>query len=57
MAAENIITVILDEESSSTDYIIRFLDKIKVGISGVLKPTGSLSRKLIHEDGTVEDLV
>jgi len=55
-AAENIITVILDEKSSSTDYIIRFLEKIKVGISGELKPTGSLGRRLIHKDGTVEDL-
>ena len=55
-AAENIITVILDEKSSSTDYVVRFLDKIKVGMSGELKPTGSFGRKLIHKDGTVEDL-
>ncbi len=54
--AENIITVILDEKSSSTDFIIRFLDKIRVGVSGELKPTGSLGIKLIHKDGTVEDL-
>ena len=54
--AENIITVILDEKSSSTDFVIRFLDKIRVGVSGELKPTGSLGRKLIHKDGTVEDL-
>jgi Restriction endonuclease len=55
-AAENITTVILDENSSSTDYIIKFLNKIKVGVSGQLKPTGTLGRKLIHKDGSVEDL-
>ena len=54
--AENIIPVILDEKSSSTDYVIKFLDKIKVGFSGEIRPTGSLGRKLIHKDGTVEDL-
>jgi hypothetical protein len=55
-AAENIIPVILDEQSSSTDYVIKFLDKIKVGFSAEIRPTGSLGRKLIHKDGTVEDL-
>lgn len=55
-AAENIITVILDEKSSSTDYIIRFLDRIKVGISGEVKLEGSLGIKFIHKDGMVEDL-
>jgi hypothetical protein len=55
-AAENIVTVILDEKSSSTDYIVRFLGKIKVGMSAELKPTGSLGRKVIRKNGTVEDL-
>ena len=55
-AAENIIPVILDEKSSSTDYVIKFLNKIKVGVSAEIRPTGSLGRKLIHKDGIVEDL-
>lgn len=53
--AENIITVTLDENSSSTDYVISFLDKIKVGMSGEVTPTGKLFIKLIDENGKVED--
>ena len=55
-AAEHIIPVILDENSSSTDYVIKFLDEIRVGMGAELKPSGSLGRKLIRRGGTVEDL-
>ena len=55
-AAEHIIPVILDENSSSVDYVIKFLDKIRVGIGAELEPSGSLGRKLTRRDGTVEDL-
>ncbi len=53
---EDILTVTLDENSSSTDYVMRFLEKIKVGMSGRLSFSRSLGIKLIHKNGTVEDL-
>lgn len=55
-AAENIVSVVLDENSSSTDYVMKFLDRIRVGLSGQLTLTGTLGRKHIRKDGTVEDL-
>ncbi|MDP2983985.1 MAG: hypothetical protein Q8O92_11740 [Candidatus Latescibacter sp.] len=54
-AAENIIPVIIDENSSSTDYIMKFLDKIKVGLSGQLDMSSSLGKLVSRKDGTIED--
>lgn len=53
--ATNIISVILDADSSSNDYVMRFLDQIKVGMSGEIGFTSSLGIKKISKDGTIED--
>lgn len=54
--AKNIISVNLDADSSSTDYIMKFLEQIRVGMSGELNSNGKLEKKVIRKDGTVEDL-
>lgn len=54
--SENITTVILHEDSSSSDYVLQFLNHIKVGASGTLKLSGKLSAKFIQGDGTTKDL-
>ena len=54
--AKNVISVTLDADSSSTDYIMKFLEQIRVGMSGELTFTGTLGIKVIRNDGTVEDL-
>ena len=54
--AENIISVTLDADSSSTDYVMKFLDQIRIGMSGEISFTGTLGIKVIRKDGTVEDL-
>jgi len=53
--SEDIIHVLLDENSSSTEYIMKFLDKIKMGLAGEISPKGSLSATIIKKDGTTED--
>jgi hypothetical protein len=53
--AENIITVMLDENSSSTDYVMKFLNRIMIGVSGEVTPIGKLQAKLTRLDGTAED--
>jgi hypothetical protein len=52
----NIIEVKMDENSTTLDYILRFLDKIKVGRHGKLNFKGSLKARIIKNNGTVEDL-
>ena len=54
--ANNIISVTLDADSSSTDYVIKFLEQIRVGMSGELRLTSTLGIEVIRKDGTVEDL-
>ena len=54
--AENIISVTLDAGSSSTEYVMRFLDQIHVGMAGELSLTGMLGIRVIRQDGTIEDV-
>jgi len=54
--AENIISVILNKDSTTKDYILKFLEQIKVGNSGELYLKPSLKAKLIKSDGSVLDL-
>jgi len=53
--AENIVSVILDKDSTPQDYILKFLEQIKVGIHGKLSFKASLKGKLIKSDGTIKD--
>jgi len=53
--AENIISVILNKNSTTKDYILQFLEKIKVGCSGELNPKSSLKAKIIKSDGSEID--
>lgn len=50
-----IIEVKMDENSTNLDYILEFLNKIKVGRSGKLNFKGSLHAKKIKSNGTTED--
>ena len=54
--AENIISVTLDPDSTRTDYVMKFLDQIKIGTSGELTFTGPLGIRVIRKDGSIEDL-
>ena len=53
--AENIVSVTLGADSSSTDYLMKFLDQIRVGMSGEIHVTGKLGIKVTRKGGTVED--
>jgi len=54
--AENIVSVILNENSTTKDYILKFLEQIKVGMHGELILTSSLKAKFIKSDGSIIDL-
>ena len=54
--AENIVSVILNKNSTNKDYILKFLEQIKVGTYGKLILTPSLKVKLIKSDGSIKDL-
>ena len=54
--AENIVSVILNKDSTTKDYILKFLEQIKVGTHGQLILTPSLKAKLIKSDGSIIDL-
>jgi hypothetical protein len=53
-AAENIHEVLMDPDSTTTDYVLRFLHKIFVGLSGTVTPTGTLNVTVLRADGTTE---
>jgi hypothetical protein len=56
--AENIYSVILDADSTTTEYVLRFLEKTRYGkyLQSTIPITATLSAKVIRKDGTVEDL-
>jgi len=56
--AENIYNVILDANSTITEYVLKFLEKTRYGkhLEGTIGITATLSTKVIRKDGTVEDL-
>ena len=53
--AENIVSVILDKNSTTKDFILRFLKQIKVGRHGELGFIGKVKKRLIKSDGTIID--
>ena len=56
--AENIYSVMLDENSTRTEYVLRFLEKMRVGkhLEGKVTVKSSLSLRVIRADGTVEEI-
>jgi hypothetical protein len=56
--AENIYSVMLDEKNTRTEYVLEFLEKVRVGklLKGEVTFKPSLSRRVIHVNGTVEDI-
>ena len=53
-AHENIIQVILDAKSTTTEYVMRFLNNIFVGVSAELSFKSSLKVDVIKDGKTVE---
>lgn len=56
--AENIYSVILDANSTITEYVLRFLEKTRYGkhIQSTISATATLSAKVIRKGGKIEDL-
>lgn len=56
--AENIYNVLLDKNSTRTEYVLKFLEKMWVGkhFEGKITPKSSLSLRVIRADGTVEEI-
>ncbi len=56
--AENIYSVMLDENSTRSEYVLKFLEKVRVGkhLEGEVTFKSSLSLRVIRADGTVEEL-
>jgi len=54
--SSNIVEVKMDENCTIYDYILIFLNKIKVGCHGELNFKSSLKAKIIKANGTVENL-
>ncbi len=56
--AENVLSVTLDENSTPSEFVLRFLGKLRVGkeLRGQVTGTASLRPKVIRKDGTIEDL-
>jgi len=52
-AAENIVSVQLDQNSTRHEYILRFLNKVMVGLQDSLTFKGSLEMELRDKDGNV----
>jgi len=50
---EGIQHVILDPESTTTDYILKFLQKIFIGISGKVTITGNVNVQVMHDGGFI----
>ena len=53
-AAENIQEVFMNANSTTTDYVLRFLNKIFVGLSDAVTITDTLNVTVIRADGTTE---
>ena len=55
--AENIHSVILDANSTTTDYVLKFLEKTRYGVSLQLHTSRAVtvSAQVTRKDGTIED--
>jgi hypothetical protein len=54
-AKANIVEVILNQDSTTTDYILRFLNQINIGISETVHITEHLMIEVRDKDGNVVD--
>ena len=56
--AENIYSVILDEKSTRTEYVLKFLKKVRVGkhLAGKVTFKSSLGLRIIRANGVVEEI-
>jgi hypothetical protein len=53
-AAEGIVEVLMDENSTRTDYVLQFLNKIFAGVSLAAKATITATATVIRANGTPE---
>ena len=53
-AAEGIVEVLMDENSTHTDYVLQFLNKIFAGVSLAAKATMTATATVVRADGTRE---
>ena len=56
-AAENIVSVLLDKNSTRTDYVMSFLNSVMVGVSDTVTITDSLEIVVKDRDGNVIQVV
>lgn len=56
-AAENVVSVLLDENSARTDYVMSFLNSVMVGVSGTVTISDSLEIVVKDHDGKVIEVV
>jgi hypothetical protein len=54
-ASSNVVEVVLDKDSTTTDYVLRFLNQLCIGFSERVTLTDSLSITVIDKDGNVVD--
>ncbi len=50
-AAENVINVILNENCNRSEYIMRFLNKVMIGLSDTITFKSSFTAEVIDKDG------
>ena len=55
---ENIQNIILNENCTKSEYVLRFLEKVRIGkhLHGLIAPKGTLVGKIIRKDGSIEEL-
>jgi restriction endonuclease len=53
-AAENVHEVFMDADSTTTDYVLRFLNKIFKGLPATVTSTGTLNATVIRADRETE---
>jgi hypothetical protein len=56
-AAESVVSVLLDENSTRTDYVMSFLHSVMVGVSDTVTITDSLEIVMKDRDGKVIQVV
>lgn len=56
--AENIYNVLLDKNSTRSEYVLKFFEQMRVGkhLEGKVTLKSSLSLRVIRADGTIEEL-
>jgi hypothetical protein len=56
--AANIYSVVLNKDSTTSEYVLEFLNKLRVGklLEAKVTGTGSMSATIIHADGTIDEL-